>query len=305
MTVQKAGLAPVAPGPFAPERADASFAAEVGRNIRHGRAKRGISRRQLAQESGTSERYLALIESGTGNPSLLIMRAIAVALELPIVALLPRAGEASAAYARIIDLLARVPSEDLPAVAESIENQIDRASAIDRSRRIALVGLRGAGKSTLGRLLAEKLGVTFIELDRVIEQEYGANIHMLIEMSGVATFRRLERICLERVIGDNEVAVITTAGGIVSNAATYNYLLRRTHTVWLSAQPEEHMARVIEQGDYRLMPHNRGAMVDLRATLNARSADYARAKAALDTSAVRIEDSLAQLHALVEPWMKV
>src|SRR5690242_11690394 len=108
MAVQKAGLAAATPAPFAPERADASFAGEVGRNIRHGRAKRGISRRQLAQESGTSERYLALIENGTGNPSLLVMRAIAVALELPIVELLPRAGEGSAAYARILDVLGRV-----------------------------------------------------------------------------------------------------------------------------------------------------------------------------------------------------
>jgi XRE family aerobic/anaerobic benzoate catabolism transcriptional regulator len=304
MAAQKVGLAQMPAPPFSPERADASFAGEVGRNIRHGRAKRGISRRQLAQESGTSERYLALIESGTGNPSLLVMRAISVALELPIVELLPRAGEGSAAYARIIDVLGRVPPEELPTLAEMIERLVDHASWLDQGKRIALIGLRGAGKSTLGRLLADKLAVPFIELDRMIEQEYGASIHMLVEMSGVATFRRHERACLERVIDDNAAAVITTAGGIVSNAETYSYLLRRAHTVWLSAQPEEHMARVIEQGDYRLFPHNREAMIDLKATLEARRPDYERAKAALDTSGLSTEETLARLCALVAPWVK-
>src|SRR5262249_18571800 len=158
----------------------------------------------------------------------------------------------------------RVPPEELPALAEIIERQVDRAAALDQGKRIALVGLRGAGKSTLGRLLADKLGVPFIELDRMIEQEYGASIHMLVEMSGVGTLRRHERACLDRVIADNVAAVITTAGGIVSNTETYSYLLRRTHTVWLNAQPEDHMARVIEQGDYRLFPHNREAMIDLK-----------------------------------------
>ncbi|MEX2036389.1 MAG: helix-turn-helix domain-containing protein, partial [Xanthobacteraceae bacterium] len=128
------------------------FAHEIGRMVRLGRAKRGVSRRQLAQDSGTSERYLAQIESGAGNPSMLVMRAIADALGLPIVELLPRPDGQSAAYARIVDLLGRVPPDELPAIAETIGRRLDRASAADRGRRIALVGLRGAGKSTLGRM---------------------------------------------------------------------------------------------------------------------------------------------------------
>jgi len=280
------------------------FAQEIGRMVRLGRARRGMSRRQLAEGSGTSERYLAQIESGAGNPTILVLRSIADALELPMVELLPRNGGQPAAYARIIDLLVRLPPADLPAVAETIERRLDQAAATDRGRRIALVGLRGAGKSTLGRMLAERLGFPFIELNRLVEQEYGASVPLLIEMSGLATFRRHERICLERVVKENEAAVIATAGGIVSNPETYGLLLRRAHTVWISARPDEHMSRVVKQGDFRPMAHNREAMADLLAILEARRGDYARAQAALDTSGASVQQSIAKLQKIVTPWVK-
>jgi XRE family transcriptional regulator, aerobic/anaerobic benzoate catabolism transcriptional regulator len=285
-------------------RADTAFAGEVGRMVRLGRAKHGMSRRQLAQESGTSERYLAQIESGAGNPSVLVMRAIADALEIPLFEMLPQTGGLSAPYARIIDLLGRASPGDLSAIAELIERRIDGAAATDRARRIALVGLRGAGKSTLGKMLAEKLDVPFIELDRLVEQEYGASVPLLIEMSGLATFRRHERACLERVVSENEAAVIATAGGIVSNPETYGLLLRRTHAVWISAQPEEHMSRVMKQGDFRPMARNREAMADLHAILEARRGDYARAEATLDTAGAAVPQSLAKLQKIVAPWIK-
>jgi XRE family transcriptional regulator, aerobic/anaerobic benzoate catabolism transcriptional regulator len=285
-------------------RADSAFAGEVGRMVRLGRAKRGMSRRQLAQESGTSERYLAQIESGAGNPSVLVMRAIADALEIPLFELLPQTGGVAAPYARIVDLLGRVPPHELPAIADVIERRIEGTVASDRAQRIALVGLRGGGKSTLGKLLAEKLGVPFIELDRMVEQEYGASMPLLIENSGVATFKRLERACLERVIAEHDAAVIATAGGIVANPETYGLLLRRTHTVWLSAQPDEHMNRVLKQGDFRPMARNREAMSDLHAILEARRVDYARAETSLDTSGVPVPQSLAKLQKLVAPWLK-
>jgi len=285
-------------------RADTAFAGEIGRMVRLGRARRGMSRRQLAQESKTSERYLAQIESGDGNPSVLVMRAIADALEIPIFELLPQTGGVSAPYARIIDLLGRVPPSDLAAIADLIERRIEGAAATDRGQRIALVGLRGGGKSTLGKLLSEKLGAPFIELDRMIEQEYGASMPLLIEMSGIATFKRLERACLERVISENERAVIATAGGIVSNPETYGLLLRRSHTVWISAQPDEHMSRVMKQGDFRPMARNREAMADLHAILEARGADYARAEATLNTSGATIQQSFAKLQKIVAPWVK-
>ncbi len=192
-----------------------------------------------------------------------------------------------------------MPAAELPAIAELIEARAAQGAAADRARRIALVGLRGAGKSTLGRMLAQELGCPFIELDRVIEQDYGASLPLLIEMSGLSTFRRYERTCLERVIGEHQAAVIATAGGIVANPDTYALLLRRTHTVWIKAKPDEHMRRVMEQGDFRPMAQNREAMADLVAILEARGSDYARAQAQLDTSGDTLEQSFAKLRRIV------
>lgn len=281
-------------------RGTGSFAADVGRMVRLGRAKRGISRRKLAADSGISERYLAQIEGGQGNPSVNVLKAIADAISVPVFELLPHAGLANSALEQVIDILTRLPPAELPAIAAAIQER--RGAAADRARRIALVGLRGAGKSTLGRKLAEYLGVPFLELNRVIEQTYGASAAMLIELSGLATFRKYEHECLQRVIANHDAAVIATAGGIVSNPQTYELLLRRTHAIWIKARPEEHMARVIAQGDFRPMADNREAMGDLVAILDARSADYARAESELDTSGSSAENSLADLVRLVSPY---
>jgi XRE family aerobic/anaerobic benzoate catabolism transcriptional regulator len=272
-------------GDFKPARADDdALAAAVGRLVRLSRAKRGMTRRALAQASGASERYLAQIEGGEGNPSVVILNAIAHALDVPIVDLLPGANGHPVAMTRILDLLGRLPAAELPAITELIEARAGGAAANDRAQRIALIGLRGAGKSTLGRSLADKLGFSFIELDRLVEQDYGAGIPDLIEMAGLATFRRYERACLDRVIEREKAAVIATAGGIVANEETFALLLRRTHTVWIKAGPDEHMSRVMGQGDFRPMAKNREAMADLVAILDARAPDYARAQAELDTS---------------------
>jgi len=280
------------------ERADA-FAAAVGGLVRSCRAKRGMTRRQLAQGSGASERYLAQIESGQGNPSVIILKSIADALDVPIIELLPRSNGRTAALNQILDLVGRMPMSELPKIADLIEGRATQLLAPDRARRIALVGLRGAGKSTLGRMLAAHRGCPLIELNRVIEQDYGASIPDLIEMAGLATFRRYERACLERVIAEHDAAVIATAGGIVADPETYALLLRRTHTVWVKARPDEHMSRVMEQGDFRPMAHNREAMADLVAILDARRADYARAQSELDTSRDTVEQSFAKLVGLV------
>ncbi len=288
--------------PIAPTSAAiTAFLAAIGQQVRRHRAKRGMTRRQLAQASATSERYLAQIESGAGNPSATVLRAIAQALDLPTAALLPESGTRTAALGTILDLLAQVPEGELPALAKEIETRIVRPASMDRARRIALVGLRGAGKSTLGRMLAQHLGWPFIELDRLIEEDYGARIPDLIEMAGTATFRRHERSALDRVITTHDAAVITTAGGIVSNQETYALLLRRTHTIWIKAQPEDHMSRVMAQGDFRPMAQNREAMADLVAILEARRADYARAEAELDTSGDTVRQSFAKLLQVVAP----
>ena len=288
--------APAAPSGSA---AVAAYLAAIGREVRSHRAKRGMTRRQLAQASETSERYLAQIESGAGNPSASVLRAIALALDLPIAGLLPESGAPNSALAPVLDLLAQVPEGELPALTKLIEARVARPGHADRARRMALVGLRGAGKSTLGRRLAEHLGSPFIELDRVVEDDYGARIPDLIEMAGTATFRRHERSALERVIGANDSAVITTAGGIVSSRETYTLLLRKTHTIWIKARPEDHMSRVMAQGDFRPMAQNRAAMADLMAILEARRADYARAQAELDTSGDTVEKSFAKLSRIV------
>ena len=287
----------------AAEAPDAVFVTGIGRMVRLSRAKRGMTRRQLAQESGASERYLAQIESGQGNPSVLILKSIAQALDVPIIELLPRANGRPAAMTHVLDVLARTPVAELPALAELIESHAARHVAADRARRIALVGLRGAGKSTLGRRLADELACPFIELDRLVEQDYGARIPDLIEIAGLATFRRYERACLERVIDEHDTAVIATAGGIVSDAETYALLLRRSHTVWVRASPDEHMKRVMEQGDFRPMAQNREAMADLVAILEARRPDYARAQAELDTSGDTIERSFGKLQDVVKRWL--
>ena len=144
-------------------------------------------------------------------------------------------------------------------------------------------------------MLAQHFGWPFIELDRLVEEDYGASIPDLIEMAGTATFRRHERGALDRIVGANEAAIITTAGGIVSNPETYALLLRRTHTIWIKARPEDHMSRVMAQGDFRPMAQNREAMADLVAILEARRADYARAEAEVDTSGEAVEQSFAKL----------
>jgi XRE family aerobic/anaerobic benzoate catabolism transcriptional regulator len=263
----------------------AAFLAAIGAEVRKHRAKRGMTRRQLAHSSETSERYLAQIESGAGNPSVSVLRAIARALDLPAAALLPEAGTRSAELGAIIDLLTQVPEKELGALASEIAGRAALSAGADRARR----------KPTLGRMLAQHLNWPFIELDRRVEESYGASVPDLMEMAGTATFRRHERTALERVIAEHEAAVITTAGGIVSNPETYALLLRRTHTVWVKARPEEHMSRVMAQGDFRPMAQNRGAMADLVAILDARRADYARAEAEVDTSGDSLEQSFAKL----------
>ena len=259
-----------------------------------------MTRRQLAKASDTSERYLAQIEGGQANPTVSILKAIAEALDLPLVALLPRTGERMSELSRIIDVLVRLPASELRTIAETIERSSGPADSAERGRRIALVGLRGAGKSTLGRMLAANLNVPFIELDRIVESDYGAPVPDLIEIAGIATFRRYERACLERVIAENDAAVIATAGGIVSSPETYSLLLRRTHTVWIKARPEEHMTRVMAQGDFRPMAQNRAAMSDLNAILEARRADYARAEAELDTADDSVETSFMKLRQIAK-----
>ena len=238
----------------------------IGTLVRNERAKRGMTRRALAAQCQTSERYLAQIESGSGNPSVLVLDAIARALDVDPVDLMP------------------------PRPRGAV-----RPRSADRARRIALIGLRGAGKSTLGAALARRLDAPFIEIDKMIEREHGAPVATLFEVYGQATFRRYERECLARIVAQHDHAVIATAGGIVADEQSFARLLDQTHVVWLQASPADHMRRVMEQGDFRPMEHNRDAMQDLVAILNARAAAYGRAHARLDTSSRTVEQCVDEL----------
>ena len=246
---------------------DEEFLRAFGERLRGERARRGMSRKLLADHARISERYITQIESGKGNVSIAILRQIAAALGVP---------------------LARLVAEDDPSPELSLVNE-------SRAHRIALVGLRGAGKSTLGAALAKARKVPFFELDRDIERLSGTSLGSLIEMYGQHAYRRYELQALQKLLDAHPRFVVATGGGIVSEAATYELLLRHCFTVWIRAMPEEHMARVIAQGDRRPMAGSAQAMEDLRRILDERTPLYARADLVIETSGLTAEESVREL----------
>ena len=272
------------------------YLAQLGERVRAERAKRGMTRKILARDSGVSERYLAQLESGGGNPSISVIRQIAVAMDLSVSEIVSEASpHPGDSLARLFALARRSSETERQAAVRALEEILTSDTAQSKARRVALVGLRGAGKSTLGRRLAAHRNVPFVELNRLVEQEYGGSIGEILALNGQPAFRRYERRCLERAVEGHDDLVLSTAGGIVSEASTYAYLLEQTHTIWIKASPEEHMARVVAQGDLRPMARNSEAMDDLNAILAARDPDYRRAEAAIDTSRRSIDDCLEEL----------
>ncbi len=275
----------------------AAFLAALGERVRTLRARRGMTRRLLAQHSGVSERYIAQMEAGRGNASILLLRAIAQALDVaPAVLMAPHNDDA----ALLQSLLARLSEPQLREARALLMGRFGMAEAELRRGRVALIGLRGAGKSTLGKLLAEHRGVAFFELDREIEREAVLTIGEIVELHGQPGYRRLERTVLERLLGDHSAMVIAAGGSIVAEPTTFELLLTQCYVVWIRAAPEIHMKRVIDQGDLRPMADSRAAMADLRAILASREALYARADVSMDTSHATVAQSFAHLKALVE-----
>jgi XRE family aerobic/anaerobic benzoate catabolism transcriptional regulator len=272
----------------------------LGDRVREARARRGASRKLLARDSGVSERYLAQLETGQGNISILLLRQIATALSVPLTELLAEESGEAVEFALTAQFLKRLPPQKLAAVRSQLVR--DYGSARDeRMKRIALIGLRGAGKSTLGARLAKALGTPFVELDREIEREAGTSLSEIFLLYGQAGYRRYERRCLQRVLERNDRAVIATGGSIVSEPGTYELLLSTCFTVWLKAEPGEHMARVIAQGDTRPMAGNDQAMEDLRRILDGRATLYGQADVTVDTAGKTPEQTLSALRNAVAP----
>ena len=275
---------------------------ELGSRVRAWRARRGVTRKTLALDSGLSERFLADVESGKGNVSINSLEAAARALNITVIDLLQDA--ARPALARTQALLSRLDDSQLDQAYALLGTTFGLGDAKGREKRVALIGLRGAGKSTLGASLALDQGVPFVELDREIEREAGTSMNEILLLHGQAGYRRYERRALLRIAEEHpDGVVMTTGGSIVSERETFDLLQSRFYCVWLKASPQEHMARVVAQGDMRPFDSTRGAsheaMEDIRRILASREALYARADAVVDTSARSLRQSLSDLRRAV------
>ena len=278
--------------PAASRNADA-YLHRLGERVRTLRNQRGMTRKALAQHAKVSERYLAQLEAGLGNCSIVLLRRIARAIGLPVTQLVHDGAEPPLDLVLLTQFLERL-APDMLVEARKLVTEHFSSPSEDR-RRIALIGLRGGGKSTLGQLLAEHLGVPFIELDREIERHSGANLSEIFDMFGQETFRRAEREALDDVLRRHPHFVIATSGSIVTEPGTLELLLASCFTVWVRAEPEEHMKRVMAQGDMRPMANNARAMEDLVSILKSREPLYAKAEAVLATTGKTPEQNLAEL----------
>lgn len=282
-----------------PENQESEFLIFVGRRVREIRARRGMTRKQLAHESGVSERHLAQVELGEGNVSITFLCKITKTLSVSLAELFSPLADEPAQKLLIQNLLAQIPADRLTDLVQRLEQEFGAGESARRTR-IALIGLRGAGKSTLGMKLAGEMKIPFIELDREIERDAGIPLAEILSLYGQSGYRRIERTALEQVVRERDVAIISVSGGIVSEKESYEYLLTHYFTVWIKARPEEHMARVIAQSDFRPMAENDEAMEDLRRILAARQPLYRRADICLDTSNKSVEESFATLKSALQ-----
>lgn len=277
------------------------FLVALGERVRSLRARKGMTRRALALASEVSERHLANLELGVGNVSILVLRQVASALGSPLAEMLGDETAASPEWLLIRHLLRGRSDDDLRRARLALAEAYGEAGQPDaRPRRIALIGLRGAGKSTLGQMLADHLQVPMVELNREIERVAGCGLAEIHNLYGLSAYRRYERRALDEAIQLYADAVIATPGGIVSDAATFNRLLSHCFTIWLQASPEEHMQRVVAQGDLRPMSGNREAMDDLKRILAGRAAFYRKADLVYVTTGKTLEDCFAGLRDAVD-----
>lgn len=275
------------------------FLAFVGARVRELRNQRGMTRKMVGQEADVSERHLAQLESGDGNISIVLLRRIAGALNVSLAELFVPRAEEPVDKQTIRRVLEKLPANILEEVASRLLREFGKNETLRRSR-VALIGLRGAGKSTLGSRLAQESNVPFVELDREIESDTGMPLAEIFSLYGQSGYRAIEKRTLQRVLRESECAVVSVSGGVVSEKETYDYLLSNCFTVWIKAQPDEHMSRVIAQGDFRAMAASNQAMEDLRRILEAREPLYRKADLTLDTSGSSVEQSFSQLKTAVQ-----
>ena len=259
------------------------------------RNQRGMTRKALAAHAKVSERYLAQLEAGLGNCSIVLLRRIARAIGLPVTQLVNEGAEPALDLVLLTQFLERLSQPALAEARDLLLRHFSEPSEDLRRRRVALIGLRGGGKSTLGRMLAEHLDLPFIELDREIERRSGAPLNEIFDMFGQETFRRAEREALDDVLRRHPQFVVATSGSIVTEPGTLELLLASCFTVWVRAEPEEHMKRVMAQGDMRPMANNARAMEDLVSILKSREPLYAKAEAVLATTGKTPEQNLTEL----------
>jgi XRE family transcriptional regulator, aerobic/anaerobic benzoate catabolism transcriptional regulator len=281
---------------------ETSFLEQLGQRVRTMRALRGMSRKVLAKVSGISERYIAQLESGKGNVSIVLLRRVSHAMGAHVEDLIP-ATEPAPDWPVIRDLVRKATPSQIAQAKDILSGQEISAQRTSFAG-IALIGLRGAGKSTLGKLLAKKIGWSFVELNKEIEAQNGLSVAEIIALYGQEGFHRMEQAALTQLLARKEPMVLATGGGIVSEPVTFDLILSSFYTVWLKAEPEEHMARVRRQGDLRPMADDRSAMTELRTILLSREPLYARASAVVDTAGLSVDAAAARLIEAVAPMLK-
>ena len=284
----------------APSSAD-NYLRQLGQRLRSLRERRGLTQSQLAQRCLLSLRSLVSIEQGRAGLTVARLYALAHALDVTMESLAAENLPASPAFEQSTVFLKKLPPADLQNAHKLLLEKFSGGNLALRRFRIALTGLRGAGKSTLGSLLAQILRCPFLELDKQIEADSGLTLAIIFDLYGVAGYRRMEREALERILAKHRRFVLATGGSIVSDPATYNLLLGQCFTIWLRASPEKYMARVLKQGDRRPMTQSRQAMRDLRRILSSREALYRQADAALETTGQSVKQSLHSLALILRP----
>jgi XRE family transcriptional regulator, aerobic/anaerobic benzoate catabolism transcriptional regulator len=278
---------------------EAGFLEQLGQRVRNMRALRGMSRKVLAKVSGISERYIAQLEGGKGNVSIVLLRRVSNAMGAHLEDLIPSA-EPAPDWAVLRDLLRKATPQQIARAKEALSG-VGSTQRRHSFSGIALIGLRGAGKSTLGKMLAQTIGWSFVELNKEVEAQNGLSVAEIIALYGQEGFRRMEQAALGQLLARKELMVLATGGGIVSEPLTFDLILSSFYTIWLKAKPEEHMARVRGQGDLRPMADDRSAMMELRTILLSREPLYARASAVVDSADLSVEDAAARLVEAVAP----